>query len=361
MKIGMSAKGGSPPDGQAGASGGKNKIFAYSILGLNVIAAWMSWWVLANSILGKGRHVWLYPILAFSFWAVVFTLSCIFLKNRIYLHSCYVVSGLGYLIFMRPGWSYVAALLAILFLILIERRIKKEIERGIKIDFYHLASHSLKFFVTTVCLIIAVAYYFSITSGPVPSASGIESKSLETEIDWGLKAAGFVLPGDKKELIDGIANNITVDEFLTKNMGKPEINNSLIDGNGPAAGSPGETAKIIGDATAQKIQEEMLSKANSDLSKQLGVPVIGEQPVKEVLMAYIDKAERSFFEYSGSEKLYVPIILAFGLFLTARILGTAVDIFLGLFVLLLIKILRISGVVSIRHEEREVAMIDYSI
>jgi hypothetical protein len=105
----------------------------------------------------------------------------------------------------------------------------------------------------------------------------------------------------------------------------------------------------------------MLSKAKSDLAKQLGVPVIGERPMKEVLMSYIDKTERSFFEYSGSEKLYIPIILAFGLFLTARILGTAVDIFLGLFILGLIKLLRIFGVVQVNTEQKEVAVIEYSI
>lgn len=339
----------------------KNKIFAYVILGLNVIAAWVSWWILASALSGRSAHSWLYPVLAFGFWAVVFTLSSIFLKNRIYLYSCYVASGLGYLIFIRPGWSWAAAFLAVLFLVLTERRIKKEIERGIKIDFYHLVSHSLKYFVTTVCLVAAIAYYFSITTESAPSASMIEAKSLETEIDWGLKAAGFILPNDKKKMIKDIRNDITVDEFLLKNFGNLELSGGVSNIDGNPADNPTDTAKMIGNATAQKIQEEMLSKAKSDLSKQLGVPVIGEQPMKDVLMAYIDKKERSFFEYSGSEKLYVPIILAFGLFLTARILGTAVDIFLGLFVLLLIKILRISGVVNIRHEEREVAMIDYSV
>jgi len=349
------------PEGRGLASGGKNKIFAYSVLGLNILTAWISWWVLARAISGQSAHSWLYPVLAFSFWGIVFTLSCIFLKKRAYIHSCYVLSGLGYLVFFKPGWSWVAAFLVILFLILTERLVKKEIKRGIKINFYHLVSHSLKYFVTTICLVTAIAYYFSITTGPAPSASGIEAKSLETEIDWGLKAAGFVLPDDKRKLIEDVRNDMTVDQFLLKNFGNPDLVGGTFNMNGSPTDSPTDAARTIGNATAQKIQEEMISKAKSDLSKQLGVNVVGEQPVKEVLMAYIDKAERNFFDYSGSERLYIPIILAFGLFLTARILGTAVDIFLGLFVLLLVKLLRIFEVVSIRHEEREVAMIEYSI
>jgi len=338
----------------------KNKIFAYLILGLNVVAAWAGWWVLANSIYGRTSHAWLYPVLAFGFWSVAFTLSAIFVKKRIYLHSGYVLSGLGYLVFIRPGWSWLAAFLAVLFLILTERHIKKEIERGIKVNFYHLVSHALKYFVTTICLVIAIAYYFSITTESALSASLIEAKSLETEIDWGLKAAGLVLPKDKEKMAGDIRNNVTVDEFLLKNFGNQELSGAPGLAN-PPTGNPTEAAKTIGNATAREIQEEMLSKAKSDLAKQLGVPVIGERPMKEVLMSYIDKTERSFFEYSGSEKLYIQIILAFGLFLTARILGTAVDIFLGLFILGLIKLLRIFGVVQVNTEQKEVAVIEYSI
>lgn len=340
----------------------KNKIFAYIVLGLNVIAAWISLRVLAQAIYGESAHSWLYPVLAFSLWGIVFTFSCIFIKKRSYLHTCYVVSGLGYLFFFKPGWSYLTVILLIALLIFTERWIKAEIERGIKINFYHLVSHSLKYFVSIVCLVIAIAYYFSITAqGSRPTASGIEAKSLEAEIDWGLKAASFVLPEDKKMLVDDIEGNATVDEFLSKNFVKPGIDESMDAAGKIVPGGATDTTKLIGDATAAKIQEEMLAKSKKDLSKQLGVNVVGEQPMKEVLMAYIDKTERSFFENTGSEKFYVPVILAFGIFLTARVLGTAVDIVLGLFVLFLIFILRKIGIINIKHEQKEVAMIEYSI
>lgn len=340
----------------------RNKIFAYTVLVLNVIAAWISWWVLAGAIFGGIRHIWLYPILAFSFWGIAFTLSSIFVRNRKFTYASFVAGGIGYLVFFGLGLSVIGAALAVLLFIFIEFQTKKEIDRGIKIDFYHIVGHTLKYFVTAVCLVIAIAYYFSITEKSAkPSATFIEAKTLEMEMDWGLKAVGFVLPEDKKKLADEIANNVTVDEFLSKNFVKPGIDENMAAVNNIIPGGPTDTTKLIGDATAVKIHEEMLAKSKQDLAKQLGVNVIGEQPMKEVLISYIDKTERSFFEYSGSEKFYVPIILAFGLFLTARILGTAVDIFLGLFVLLLIKLLRISGIVNIRHEEREVAMIDYSV
>jgi hypothetical protein len=347
---------------EVSAHGGKNKIFACSVLGLNGVSGWIAWWVLSGAIYGGMRHIWLYPILAFSLWGIAFTLSVIFVKSRKFIYSSFIASSIGYLLFFGLGLSAIGAVLAVLLFIFVDFQTKKEIDRGIKINFYHLVSQALKYFVTTICLVIAIVYYFSISQkSSAPSPTFIETKTLEMEMDWGLKAAGFVLPEEKKELIGEIANNITVDDFLSKNFVKPGIDENMAAVNNIVPNSPTDATKIIGDAAAMKIQEEMLAKSKRDLAKQLGVNVVGERPMKEVLMAYIDKTERSFFEYSGSEKFYVPVILAFGIFLTARILGTAVDIFLGLFVLLIIKMLRSTGVVSIRHEEKEVAMIEYSI
>ena len=339
----------------------KNKIFAYSVLGLNVIAAWVSWWVLANSIFGRSRHIWLYPILAFSFWAVAFTLCAIFVKNRKYFVASTAAGIVSYPIFFGASMSVVGAGIAFFLLVLTERRTKKEIDRGIKIDFYHLVSHTLKYFVTIICLVIAVAYYFSITEKPVTSPTFIETKTLEMEMDWGLKAASLVLSEDKKKLIDDIEKNMTVDEFLSKNFIEPGMAENISAASNVISINPIDATKIIGDATAVKIQEEMLDKSKRDLAKQLGVNVVGEQSMKEVLMSYIDKTERSFFEYSGSDKFYVPVILAFGIFLTARILGTAVDIFLGLFILGIIKLLGIFDIIQVNHEQREVAVIEYSV
>ena len=340
----------------------RNKIFACSVLILNAIAAWISWWVLAGAISGEIQRVWLYPILAFSFWGIVFTLSAIFVRNRKYAYASYVAGAAGYLLFFGISFSALGAGFAVLLFIFTEYQTKKEIDRGIKIDFFHIVSHTLKYFVTTVCLVIAISYYFSITErSAAPSPTFIETKTLEMEMDWGLKAASIFLPEDKKVLANEITNNVTVDEFLSKNFVDPKIDENMAAAKNIIPGGPTEATMQIGEATAFQIREEMLEKSKKDLAKQLGVNVVGEQPMKEVLMAYIDKTERSFFEYSGSEKFYIPVILAFGLFLTARILGTAVDIFLGLLILLIIKLLRTGGIVEVNQEKKEVAVIEFSI
>lgn len=339
----------------------KNKIFAYAVLTLNAVAAWIAWAVLAAAIYGKTEHVWLYPILAFSFWGILFTLAAIFVRSKKYFHPSLAAGALGYPVFFGLNFSTLGIFVTLLLLVLTESQAKKEIDRGIKIDFYHLVSHTLKYFVTTVCLATAIAYYFSIAEKPSPSPTLLEKRTLETEMDWSLKAAGLVLAEDKKKMIEDITANETVDEFLSKNFVDPQINESMTMAKSIAPGGPIEAAKLIGDTTAVQIREEMLAKSKRDLAKQLGVGVVGEQPMKEVLTAYIEKTQKSFFEYSGSDKFYIPLILAFGLFLTARVLGTAIDIFLGLMILGIIKLLRVSGVVSVRQEQKEVAVIEYSI
>jgi hypothetical protein len=339
----------------------KNKIFAYSVLALNVVAAWISWWVLAGAIFGHMHHIWLFPVLAFGAWGIAFTLTAIFVKNKMYIHLSFLAGAIGYPFFLGLGLSFLGLLLAMLLLIFTEIQTKKEIERGLTINFYQLVSHTLKYFVTAVCMLIAVAYYFSITDkAAAPTPTFIEEKTLEVEMDWGLKAAGFVLSDEKKSLIDDIASGVTVDEFLSKNFVDPGVDENMETANVTPGGAT-DTTKIIGNAAAGKIKEEMLAKSKKDLSKQLGVDVVGEQPMKNVLMSYIDKTERGFFEYSGTDKFYIPIILAAGIFLTARILGTLVDIFLGLFILLLIKLLRSSGVIKVNREQKEAAVIEYSI
>ena len=348
------------------ASGGKNKIFAYSVLALNVIAAWVSWWVLAGAIFGHMHHIWLFPVLTFSIWGIAFTLTAIFVKNKMYIHLSFLAGAIGYPFFLGLSFSLLGLLLAMLLLIFTEIQAKKEIARGLTINFYQLVSHTLKYFVTAVCMLIAVAYYFSITDkATTPTPTFLEAKTLEVEMDWGLKAAGFVLSDEKKSMLDDISNGATVDEFLSKNF-PPEADQPLADVKNSSAGNitPGgatDTTKIIGNAAAGKIKEEMLAKSKKDLSKQLGVDVVGEQPMKNVLMSYIDKTERGFFEYSGTDKFYIPIILAAGIFLTARILGTLVDIFLGLFILGIIKLLRMSGIIQVNREQKEAAVIGYNV
>lgn len=346
----MPAKGGS-------AYSGKNKIFAYTILGLNVIATWASWWVLRRAFLGESTHSWIYPTLAFSLWGIVFALAVMFVRNWKLQFASFVLGFVVYPFFLGFNLSIVGALITFGLFLLTENQAKKEIAQGIHLNFYRLVGHTLKYFVTAVCMVVAVAYYFHLLErSAVPSPIFLEDETLQAEMDFGLKTAGFVLPEEKRAIIDDITSGMSVDDFLSKNFVQPEVDETILNSDS----APG-IAKVIGDTAAVEVQQKLLAKSKKDLSKQLGVDVVGELPMKNVLMSYIDKTERSFFEYSGTDKFYVPIIIAIGIFLTARVLGTIVEIFLGLVILLIIKMLEKTGLIEMVREQREVMTIRYDV
>ncbi|OGI26084.1 MAG: hypothetical protein A3J76_03985 [Candidatus Moranbacteria bacterium RBG_13_45_13] len=87
----------------------------------------------------------------------------------------------------------------------------------------------------------------------------------------------------------------------------------------------------------------------------------GEEKVKDILVEYVDKSQSDFFERSAGLRMYLPVIMALALFLTARILATIVDIFLGFVILALIRLFRKFGMIGIKKEMREAAVIEYSV
>jgi hypothetical protein len=339
----------------------KNKNFAYTILVLNVAAAWTSWWTLGNSIFGRvAEYDWLIPTIAFSVWAIVFTLGAIFIKNKYLFYGSLVLGGVGYAYLNSFNLSLAAVGLAVVILIATEHGVKKELEKGVRINFYYVVRQALKFFVTAVCLVAAFSYYFSLDR--VNAALGkIEKDSLAQEIDWGLKTAQYIMPEEQREMIEKILSGVTVDEYLIESQPKAEFEmNELVGMAGPEyAGSI--DINSVGQSLNQKIKEESLKRSKEEISGYLGIPVTGGEKVKDIIIEYIDKSEREFFERSTGLQMYLPVIMALALFLTARILATIVDIFLGFIILALIKLFRKFGVVGIKREMKEAAVIEYSV
>ncbi len=339
----------------------KNKNFAYALLGLNVVCAWTSWWTLGNSIFKRvAEYDWLIPTIAFSIWAIVFTLGAIFIKNKYLFYWSLIFGGFGYVYLNSFNLSLVAVGLAVAILIATEYGVKKELEKGVRINFYYVVRQALKFFVTAVCLVVAFSYYFSLDR--MNAALGkIEKNSLTQEIDWGLKTAQYIMPEKQGEMIDKILSGVTVDEYLIESQPKAEFEMNELAGIAGPESAESIDINSVSQFLNQKIKEESLKRSKEEISEYLGVPVTGREKVKDIIIEYIDKSEREFFERSTGLQMYLPVIMALALFLTARILATIVDIFLGFVILALIKLFRKSEVVGIKREMKEVAVIEYSV
>jgi len=341
----------------------KNKKTIYFILALNIALAWIAWWILGRAFDGRlGNFIWSAPILAFSFWAVSFSLATIFTKNRFWLFGTYIASLAGYLVLVDFGWSSLVLVAAFALLYLTEKSVKKELSIGIRIHFYRVVNLSLKYFVTAVCVVAAVAYYFSLTNRDNLTIPNIERKTLNEEIDWGMKFTSLAMP-EKKDLVANIENGMTVDDYLIENQLSglnPEEFSGTSGINGSPSGADGSLG-MVGQMVNGKVRDEMLAIYKKNISEQLGVSVQGDEKVREVLTEFIETKQNNFLQEAFSKSFYVALIMALGLFLAIRLIGAGVDILLGFVILGIIKILIAWGAIDLRTETRKVKVINYSI
>jgi len=337
----------------------KNKNFAYIILVLNVAAAWVSWWTISNSILGKvDEYVWILPIAAFFIWSVLFSLACALIKGKRLIYGSFVLSLAGYIFFLGLNLSVLALLAAFLMFAAAESKIKEELIYGPRLSFFRAVNYGLKFFVTAVCIVIAFAYYFSSDEGKSFLDSSGSSKSMEKLVDWSLKGAGQMFP-DKKEIIADIESGITMDEYLIKSQSKsdlggdiPSLKEQLPD---PLAGSIAVDEGMIG-----MLEKESLELSKQKISEQLGVEVKGDEKVKDFLVRYVKFKQRDFLAESSS-KIFLPILIALGIFLTAKVIGFVVRVFSEMVVIGLIRLFVHCGVVELKTETRRVKTVEYSL
>ncbi len=341
----------------------KNKNFAYALLGLNVLAAWASWWTLGNSIFGRvSGYDWLIPAAAISIWAIIFTLGAIFIKSRLYFYSSIVLGALGYLFLNSFNLSFIGVVLGVLILFATEYGVKRELERGVQLNFYYVVRQSLKYFVTAVSLVVAVSYFFSLDRDNADLGK-IERDSLASQVEWGLKASRYVLAGENKQLVDNILSGATVDEYLRRDDGNLGVSSQDLEMIGQSGVSFENQVVLesLGSSLNQQIRQQALEKSKKEISDQLGMEISGDEQIKDVLAEYADKSQQDFLARSTGVRENLPLIMAIVLFLTVRILATILDLFLGVVIFGFIRVFQTAGIVDIRKEMKEAAAIQYSI
>ena len=341
----------------------KNKNFAYALLVLNVLVAWVSWWTLANSIFDRvSGYDWLIPAVAFSIWAIVFTLGAIFIRSRLLFYSSIVVGALGYSLLNSLNFSLIGVTLAVLILFGTEYLVKRELEKGVQINFYYVIRQCLKYFVTAISLVVAFSYFFALDRDNA-TLGRIEKDSYLRQVEWGLKASRYVLAEENKELIDKILSGVTVDEYLQRDDGSLNFSSEELEMIG-ASGIGLENQVVLESLSSslnREIQRQALEKSKKEISEQLGMEINGDEEVKDVLVQYADKSQQDFLERSTGVRENLPLIMALALFLTVRILATIVDIFLGVVIFGLISLFQKAQIIDIEKEMKEGAVIEYSI
>lgn len=322
-------------------------------------------------------------ILGFLFFGISIGLGSLLINRKIILYLAFVLSLLSFFIFFRGGeaipgqfrgalYYFVVLVFIFIALILYRKRVKHEADARIKLHFWHIFRKGLPLVFTLICLLIALAYYFSPFLG--------EASKMKIEIPR--KAFDAViqpLSGLIRTRLPLYSPDMTVNELLTMF--------SFVDGEGVLSGlsfepSP-ELYRIIQSKgisietldlnqllkdpeIAELLQQEIKNKTDSlganqlaqqrvEFSKKLGIEIEGNETLNDFLYKL---ANSQIDNLGGSSKKYIPLVFAIVLFFVLRGLVIILIPFIVLFSCFLIKILISTGFAKITTKSIEIENIE---
>jgi hypothetical protein len=336
----------------------RKKILKYSLFILTAVSASFFWWSLGKAINFYGPSAWWQPLAFFSLFFVCFSLSAIFLRRNSVLTLLSVVVLASSFIFSFSFWHSVSVILAVIFMVMAQSRIKADLLYAVKINIWKSLRTGSTLLVFALSLAIASFYYSSVRNFPaeklVPKfgASGITSQIVS-------KLVNYIFP--KMQAANG---DFTVDELILANQkGQPEaldIMNKLQ--------SPQDIStidKAILDEKMKEIsqgnQRLILEQSRKQLGDIAGVELKGDEKVSDVFSALINQKINEVVVPKLSEKNIlpiVPIVMALILFLTVFPIASFLSpLWLGIVYLIFIILVKIK-VVNIVKIPAEIEMIE---
>jgi len=247
---------------------------------------------------------WIIGIILFLLWNIVLCLATLLIKNKLILFSSFVVSLILFFIFFHNEFLYcfIALIILLLCFWFASNRIKKEEEVQVSLNFWRIWKRGLPIFITALCLLISVAYYFS-------------PGTLE------IKEAKIKIPRE--------SFNSTI---------KPLEN--FIEKRFPQG--------VSLDSPANKL---ITPEQRSDLEKQFGIKITTNDKIRDVLYKIVDYQLNTA---TTPYRKFVPLGLAIILFITLRIAAIIYIPFLILFSYLVLKLLIAIKFIRIEIEKKEV-------
>lgn len=247
---------------------------------------------------------WIIGIILFLLWNIVLCLATLLIKNKLILFSSFVVSLILFFIFFHNEFLYcfIALIILLLCFWFASNRIKKEEEVQVSLNFWRIWKRGLPIFITALCLLISVAYYFS-------------PGTLE------IKEAKIKIPRE--------SFNSTI---------KPLEN--FIEKRFPQG--------VSLDSPANKL---ITPEQRNDLEKQFGIKITTNDKIRDVLYKIVDYQLNTA---TTPYRKFVPLGLAIILFITLRIAAIIYIPFLILFSYLVLKLLIAIKFIRIEIEKKEV-------
>lgn len=340
-------------------------------------------WLFLYLVLYKSKGFWFVILTGASLliWGVFIGLNSFLVEKKSILYTGFGLSLLSFFVFfkgtevglgqIRVGFYYFVILLAIFFsLILYRKGVSYEKETKTKINFFWCFKKRLGLVFTLVCLLIALAYYFS------PS---LLKGNNHTEIKLPQKTFDVLLrplTGLIKSRLPFYRPEMTVDEMLTMfslteeenlfstNM-SPEIYH-IIQSKGTQITTtdlnkllqnPEITNLIyeeIKERTKRLSQAELL-KQREEYSKKLGINIEGNETL-DVLLYKLANAQIN--SIGADYRKYIPITLAIGLFFALRFFVIILIPVIALISWLAIKLLALIQFVNVSVKKVDMECIE---
>jgi len=281
----------------------KKEIVLASVL---VLFSFLCWWVLRSVFYGHNYFIghWMLVVGAFVLFGIANCLAMLLVKDKKILFGGFAVGLLLFFVFFNAEPLYYPVVLGLLFLAFMSasRKIKKEENVQVDLDFFRIFKRGLPIFITALILVVSMVYYFS------------------------------------PELTRKSTTKINVPEKTINAILKPL--EGLIEKKLPLG--------IDLDSNADKILQE---SQKQELENKFGIKVEKDDTGRKVLYKIIDYQLNNV---TGAYQYLIPLGLAVGLFITLKIVSI---LYVGMVIMLswgTIKILTMLNFVKFEKIQKEV-------
>jgi hypothetical protein len=354
------------------------------LAGKIVLFALLTWFFLHQLLyVGLSTTFLILAVVGLLFWGISICLGSLFIDKKATLYLAFTLSLLSFFVFFRGGemipgqfreafYYFIVLVLIFLALIFYRKRVKHEKETRTKLNFWRILKRGLSLTFTLVCLLIALAYYFSPSLGGI---SKIEFEIPRNLFDTVLKPlSGLVqtrLPLYRPDMsIDELLTmfSITVDEEGLSGLSfepSPELYRIIQSKN--ISIETLDVNQLLKDPEIAKLLQEEIKKKTSSLSlnqlaqqraefsEKLGIEIEGNETLNDVLYKLVNAQINAA---GGPYEKYIPIALAVGLFFFLRILTIILIPIIVLFSIFIIKILIAVGFAKINIKPMEAEEIE---
>ena len=339
----------------------KNRKLFYGLISSSLILFSLGWYSLYHSFYVSGYDNLLYPIIIFLLAFIVFYFFVVVEHDR---NILYVVCSFGMMgsILLSKEYIFSAFLIWIATscsCVLAIKRIKEEQYNRIQINVYRILKRGIPMIGTVFCFLISVGFYFSIAN--LQKIGDIPRFKLKLPIQTTRMAFGVMNAVMPNEEIGWIVEGVTVDEYFQRILRSQDISLEGTVLKEIKEEVDEETKKQMEAGLEREIWEKerlIIEKNRLILEEKLGVDLMGNERIDEVLHNLINKRANDLINGRVIASEVLPIGGAFAVFVTVRSIVWISNMILFWTVSIIFAILVKLEKVKIKQEDQKIESIE---